>query len=115
MLETNNKGEYTVKLKNGTYTVEVTKEGFDIATGSVTVNGATATVTDIKLAPEAQVETEKISSEDIGCSCSNFPSVVKYEMKGDNKGKTFYGQTKAIDTVKINDVAIKLGKDNVEG
>ena len=44
----------------------------------------------------------------------NFPSVVKYEMKGDNKGKTFYGQTKAIDTVKINDVAIKLGKDNVK-
>lgn len=114
-VETNNKGEYTVKLKNGTYTVEVTKEGFDIATGSVTVNGATATVTDIKLAPEAQVETEKISSEDMDVLVAkNFPSVVKYEMKGDNKGKTFYGQTKAIDTVKINDVAIKLGKDNVK-
>ena len=114
-VETNNKGEYTVKLKNGTYTVEVTKEGFDIATGSVTVNGATATVADIKLTPEAQVETEKISSEDMDVLVAkNFPSVVKYEMKGDNKGKTFYGQTKAIDTVKINDVAIKLGKDNVK-
>lgn len=114
-VKTNKEGKYTVKLKNGTYTVEVTKEGFDIATGSVTVNGATATVTDIKLAPEAQVETEKISSEDMDVLVAkNFPSVVKYEMKGDNKGKTFYGQTKAIDTVKINDVAIKLGKDNVK-
>lgn len=44
----------------------------------------------------------------------NFPSVVKYEMQGDNKGKTFYGQTKALDTIKINDVAIKLNKDDVK-
>ena len=112
---TNAEGKYTLKLKNGTYTVEVTKEGFETATGSVTVNGATATVTDIKLAPEAAVETEKISSKDMDVYVAkNFPSVVKYEMQGDNKGKTFYGQTKALDTIKINDVAIKLNKDDVK-
>ena len=112
---TNAEGKYTLKLKNGTYTVEVTKEEFETATGSVTVNGATATVTDIKLAPEAAVETEKISSKDMDVYVAkNFPSVVKYEMQGDNKGKTFYGQTKALDTIKINDVAIKLNKDDVK-
>ena len=114
-VKTNDKGEYTLKLKNGTYTVEVTKEGFGVATGNVTVNGAAATVTDIKLSPEAEVETQKIFSADMDVFVAKkFPSVVKYEMKGKNQGKVFYGQTKAIDTVKINNVAIKLGKDDVK-
>ena len=113
---TNAEGKYTVNLKNGTYTVEVTKEGFEVASGSVTVNGAAANVTDIKLSPEAAVETEKISSADMDVFVAkNFPSVVRYEMKDKaNKGKVFYGQTKAINTVKINDVAIKLSKDDVK-
>lgn len=114
-VKTNDKGEYTLKLRNGTYTVEVTKEGFGVAIGNVTVNGAAATVTDIKLSPEAEVETQKISSADMDVFVAKkFPSVVKYEMKGKNQGKVFYGQTKAIDTVKINNVAIKLGKDDVK-
>lgn len=115
-VKTNAKGEYTLKLKNGTYSIEVTKEGFAVATGSVTVKGATATVAEIKLAPEAAVETQKISSADMDVFVAKkFPSVVRYEMKDKaNKGKVFYGQTKVIDTVKINDVAIKLGKDDVK-
>lgn len=115
-VKTNAKGEYTLKLKNGTYSIEVTKEGFAVATGSVTVKGATATVAEIKLAPEAAVETQKISSADMDVFVAKkFPSVVRYEMKDKaNKGKVFYGQTKEIDTVKINNVAIKLGKDDVK-
>ncbi|WP_461815657.1 endo-alpha-N-acetylgalactosaminidase family protein [Faecalimonas sp.] len=115
-VKTDAKGNYTLKLKNGTHSIEVTKEGVGIATGSVTVNGATATVTDITLSPEAEVETEKISSTDMDVFVAkHFPSVAKYVMKDEkNNGKVFYGQTKAIDTIKINDVAIKLEKNNVK-
>ena len=45
----------------------------------------------------------------------NFPSVVKYEMKkGDLNGKTFYGQTSAINTVRINGTDVKLSKGDVK-
>ena len=38
----------------------------------------------------------------------NFPRVIQYNLKsGNGAGKTFYGQTEALDTILINDVAVK--------
>ncbi|MFK4412499.1 endo-alpha-N-acetylgalactosaminidase [Bacillus sp. RC251] len=38
----------------------------------------------------------------------NFPRVIQYDLKsGNDAGKTFYGQTEALDTILINDVAVK--------
>ncbi|WP_228483133.1 hypothetical protein, partial [Pseudomonas aeruginosa] len=38
----------------------------------------------------------------------NFPRVIQYDLKsGTGAGKTFYGQTEALDTLLINDVAVK--------
>ncbi|MHC2835395.1 endo-alpha-N-acetylgalactosaminidase family protein [Bacillus sp. F9_6S_D1_P_5] len=38
----------------------------------------------------------------------NFPRVIQYDLKSGNEaGKTFYGQTEALDTILINDVAVK--------
>ncbi|MEH6995085.1 endo-alpha-N-acetylgalactosaminidase family protein [Neobacillus drentensis] len=38
----------------------------------------------------------------------NFPRVIQYNLKsGNGPGKTFYGQTEALDTILINDVAVK--------
>lgn len=38
----------------------------------------------------------------------NFPRVIQYDLKsGNGAGKTFYGQTEALDTILINDVAVK--------
>ncbi|MGR6008716.1 hypothetical protein ACT7CZ_10495 [Bacillus cereus] len=39
---------------------------------------------------------------------ANFPRVIQYDLKsGNGAGKTFYGQTEALDTILINDVAVK--------
>lgn len=43
-----------------------------------------------------------------------FPSVKKYEMKGDLSGKTFYGQTEKIHTVTINGTDIALDDSSVK-
>ena len=47
----------------------------------------------IVLAPESEVETETISSEQMDVFVAkDFPSVVRYEMKGDMKGKPSMGR-----------------------
>ncbi|HDR7516526.1 endo-alpha-N-acetylgalactosaminidase family protein [Bacillus mobilis] len=39
---------------------------------------------------------------------ANFPRVIQYDLKsGNGAGKAFYGQTDALDTILINDVAVK--------
>ena len=43
-----------------------------------------------------------------------FPSVVKYEMKGDLAGKVFYGQSEKINTVRINNRDIQLDDADVK-
>lgn len=61
------------------------------------------------------VETKVISTEAMDVYVAkDFPSVVKYEMKGDLKGKTFLGQTNAIKTIKINGTSVELSKDDVK-
>ena len=70
----------------------------------------------VKLEKTAEIETEKLSTADMDVYVAkNFPSVVKYEMKkGDLNGKTFYGQTSAINTVRINGTDVKLSKGDVK-
>ena len=64
---------------------------------------------------DVDVETEVISTEEMDVYVAkDFPSVVKYEMKGSLEGKTFYGQTEAIDTVRINGVDIQVAPENVK-
>ena len=104
-----------MKLAAGTYDLTVAKTGYQTATKSVTVANADVKVEDVKLEKVSEVETEKLSTDDMDVYVAkNFPSVVRYEMKkGDLKGKTFYGQTSEINTIRINGTDIKLSKDNV--
>ena len=113
---TDKEGNYSLKLAAGTYDLTVAKTGYQSATKSVTVADADVTVEAVKLEKVSEVETEKLSTEDMDVYVAkNFPSVVRYEMKkGDLKGKTFYGQTSEINTIRINGTDIKLSKDNVK-
>jgi len=113
---TDKEGSYSLKLAAGTYDLTVAKTGYQTATKSVTVANADVKVEDVKLEKVSEVETEKLSTDDMDVYVAkNFPSVVRYEMKkGDLKGKTFYGQTSEINTIRINGTDIKLSKDNVK-
>lgn len=112
---TDESGHYEVELPDGTYDVTAVKEGYMAGAGTVTVNGGAAEVQPIVLAPESEVETETISSEQMDVFVAkDFPSVVRYEMKGDMKGKTFYGQTKAIHTLRVNGVDLEVTPENVK-
>ena len=94
----------------------VAKTGYQTVTKSVTVANADVKVEDVKLEKVSEVETEKLSTDDMDVYVAkNFPSVVRYEMKkGDLKEKTFYGQTSEINTIRINGTDIKLSKDDVK-
>lgn len=113
---TDKEGSYSLKLAAGTYDLTVAKTGYQTATKSVTVANADVKVEDVKLEKVSEVETEKLSTDDMDVYVAkNFPSVVRYEMKkGDLKGKTFYGQTSEINTIRINGTDIKLSKDDVK-
>lgn len=112
---TDAEGNYTMALADGTYDVTVTKEGYVIGNGQAVVNGADVTVNDIVLKAADEIATKVISSEQMDVYVAeNFPSVVRYEMKGDLAGKTFYGQTEEINKVKINGTEVALDADDVE-
>ena len=113
---TDKDGNYSLKLAAGTYDLTVAKTGYQTAKKSVTVADADVKVDAVKLEKVAEMETEKLSTEDMDVYVAkNFPSVVRYEMKkGDLKGKTFYGQTSEINTIRINGTDIKLSKDDVK-
>ena len=112
---TDAEGNYTLELPDGTYSITVTKDGYMNGSGSITVSGQDAEVSDITLDVEPDIETETLSTEDMDVYVSKtFPSVVKYEMKGGLAGKTFYGQTEAINTVRINGVDVQVSPDDVK-
>ena len=113
---TDKEGNYSLKLASGTYDMTVAKTGYQTATKSVTVTDKELTVETVKLEKIAEVETKKLATEDMDVYVAkNFPSVVRYEMKkGELKGKTFYGQTSEINTIRINGTDIKLSKDDVK-
>ena len=113
---TDKSGAYSLELAAGTYDMTVAKTGYQTVTKSVTVANADVKVEDVKLEKVSEVETEKLSTDDMDVYVAkNFPSVVRYEMKkGDLKEKTFYGQTSEINTIRINGTDIKLSKDDVK-
>lgn len=108
-------GTYMMALADGTYDITVKKGGYVIGNGQVVVNGADAAVAEIVLKAEDEIATKVLSSEQMDVYVAeNFPSVVRYEMKGDLAGKTFYGQTEEINTVKINGTEVALDAEDVE-
>lgn len=113
---TDKSGAYSLELAAGTYDMTVAKTGYQTATKSVTVADEDLKVETVKLEKVAEVETEVLSTDYMDVHVAkNFPSVVRYEMKkGDLKGKTFYGQTSGINTIRINGTDIKLSKDDVK-
>ena len=96
--------------------MSIMKGGYNTVQKTVTVGTEAVNVEDIVLEAEAEVATKKLSTSDMDVYASTtFPSVVKYEMKkGSLKGKTFYGQTDKINTVKINGTAVELSDDDVK-
>ncbi|WP_461812952.1 endo-alpha-N-acetylgalactosaminidase family protein, partial [Faecalimonas sp.] len=79
------------------------------------VKDKNASVEDITLKAKAEVKTKTISSEAMDVFVAEqFPSVVRYEMKGAKAGKVFYGQTEEINTIAINGKNINLSKDDVK-
>lgn len=113
---TDKSGAYSLELAAGTYDMTVAKTGYQTATKSVTVADEDLKVETVKLEKVAEVETEVLSTDYMDVHVAkNFPNVVRYEMKkGDLKGKTFYGQTSEINTIRINGTDIKLSKDDVK-
>ena len=114
--ETDKDGKYSLQLGAGKHELTITKAGYQTATTSVTVTEGNVEAKAVKLEKTAEIETEKLSTADMDVYVAkNFPSVVKYEMKkGDLNGKTFYGQTSAINTVRINGTDVKLSKGDVK-
>ncbi len=112
---TDAEGTYTLELADGVYDITVVKDGYITGTGSVEVSGQNAEAADIVLDAEPEIETEVLSTDEMDVYVSKtFPSVVKYEMKGSLEGKTFYGQTEAINTIRINDIDIQVAPEDVK-
>lgn len=112
---TDAEGKYAFSsVYEGTHEIVVSKDGFQTVTSTVDVNGSDLTVDTITLVAAEKLDTEVLSTADMDVYVSKtFPSVEKYEMKGDLAGKTFLGQTSVINTVKINNTAVELSKEDV--
>lgn len=99
----------------GTYTVVVTMSGYEVASKEVVIADQDVTVDAITLVSVADVETQKLSTKDMDVYVSKtFPSVVRYEMKGDLAGKVFYGQSAQISTIRINETDVVLEESDVK-
>ena len=113
--ETDKDGKYSLQLGAGKHELTITKAGYQTATTSVTVTEGNVEAKAVKLEKTAEIETEKLSTADMDVYVAkNFPSVVKYEMKGDLAGKVFYGQSEKINTVRINNRDIQLDDADVK-
>lgn len=115
-LTTDKNGVYMDYVPSGSYTLQVSKPGYKELETSISVEKTDLAINTIQLESEESVETEKISSQDMDVYVAKqFPSVVRYEMKTQElEGKTFYGQSQKIDTIRINDQDLKVSKDNVK-
>lgn len=93
----------------------VARDGYETVVENIAVTDADTVLDTVSLVKSAEVETEKLSTEDMDVFVSKtFPSVVKYEMKGDLAGKVFYGQSEKINTVRINNRDIQLDDADVK-
>lgn len=115
-LTTDKNGVYMDYVPSGSYTLQVSKPGYKELETSISVEKTDLAINTIQLESEESVETKKISSQDMDVYVAKqFPSVVRYEMKTQElEGKTFYGQSQKIDTIRINDQDLKVSKDNVK-
>ena len=115
-VQTDKDGNYNfADVAAGKYKVTVTKEGYLVAEKEITVAEGAVAVENIVLEKAPEVAYRTISSDQMDVDVAEkFPSVVKYTMKGDLKGKVFYGQTEAIDVIKINGTEIKVTEDNLD-
>ncbi|OTA26042.1 serine protease [Alloscardovia macacae] len=101
-------------LESGEYTLNVSKAGYEDETVSVTVSGADAKAGAITLSPQADVQTETLSTPDMDVAVkTNFPSVYQYTMKKLD-GRVLYGQTKDVRTVNINGTDVQLADGDVK-
>lgn len=100
-------GKYTVAdLLDGKHTLTFANDDYNAKTLDVTINGASITGQDVTLEPLA-IPTETLSTSAMDAIIDKtFPRVIKYDMKGSLAGKTMYGQTSQLTTIKINDVNI---------
>lgn len=67
----------------------------------------------VQRADTRAAKTLKTADMDVQVS-EKFPAIIQYNMKGDLAGKTFYGQTADINTIKINGKAIQVGAGDVK-
>lgn len=113
---TDDQGAYSFEtVVSGTYTVAVTMTGYEAASKEVVVGSQDVTVDEITLVKAADVATEMLSTKDMDVYVSKtFPSVVRYEMKGDLAGKVFYGQSAPISTIRINGTDVVLEESDVK-
>lgn len=114
-VRTGEDGSYSLTLATGNYEMTVARDGYETVVENIAVTDADTVLDTVSLVKSAEVETEKLSTEDMDVFVSKtFPSVVKYEMKGDLAGKVFYGQSEKINTVRINNRDIQLDDADVK-
>jgi len=110
--QTDAEGVYTFEdIAGGSYTISVSKSGFQAGSADITVEEEDITVDDIVLSKGASVDFEgddTISSDQMEVAISDtFPQVVGYTMKGGEvDGRKFYGQTQELTQLKVNNVLV---------
>jgi len=109
-------GTYTFEaVAVGTHAVTVTKSGYGVGSGRVTVENGDTAAADITLPAKPAIETRTLKTDEMDVQvAAKFPYIVQYDMKGDLAGKVFYGQTSEINTIKINGTAIQVKPEDIK-
>ncbi len=102
----------------GTYKAEAKKKGFEPVEAEVVLPDeadAEPVSVEIILKEIPPIATKTLSTNEMDVIVAeNFPFAVQYNMKGALEGKTFWGQTEEINTIKINGTAIKVKPENLK-
>ena len=117
--KTDAKGNVSLDVSNvsGTYTATVKKVGYEASETEIVIDEDVTKVTSFEtvLTKKAAIATKTLSTDEMDVLVGeSFPFVVQYNMKGALAGKTFYGQSDVLDTIKINGSNIKVDKENVK-
>ena len=109
---TDTQGAFIIEgLTAGTYTMNVSADGYEDASQPVTVTDADVTGLAVTMTPAAPVETETLKTEQMTVALKkHFPSVLTYTM---SDGKVMHGQAKDVRTVEINGTNVELTDDDV--
>lgn len=99
-------GNFSISgIETGTYELSVSATGYNAATKEITVENGNITGETIKLEKKQVVEYDTyIASSEMKVAIDpKFPRVMQYELlTGEAAGETFLGQTKELNTIKIN-------------